>query len=74
MASKRSLPGPITILMIVIVLAALCTWILPAGEYAKLQKDDQSFLLTTDSSTVSLPLTQKNTRQSQYSHHDTKIY
>jgi len=45
--------------MIVIVLAALSTWILPAGEYAKLQKDGQSFLLTTDSSTASLPLTQK---------------
>ena len=56
--TKRSLPGPLTILMIVIVLAALSTWLLPAGEYAKLQKDGQSFLLTTDSSTVSLPLTQ----------------
>jgi uncharacterized ion transporter superfamily protein YfcC len=59
MAGKRSLPGPITILMIVIVLAAICTWLLPAGEYARLQKDGQSFLLTTDSSTGSLPLTQK---------------
>ena len=56
--TKRSLPGPLTILMIVIVLAALSTWLLSAGEYAKLQKDGQSFLLTTDSSTVSLPLTQ----------------
>jgi len=59
MPNKRSLPAPLTILMIVIVLAALSTWILPAGEYAKLQKDGQSFLLTTDSSTASLPLTQK---------------
>jgi len=59
MSNKKSLPAPLTILMIVIVLAALSTWILPAGEYAKLQKDGQSFLLTTDSSTASLPLTQK---------------
>ncbi len=59
MAGKTSLPGPITILMIVILLAAVSTWLLPAGEYAKLQKDGSTFLLTTDSSSVSLPLTQK---------------
>jgi uncharacterized ion transporter superfamily protein YfcC len=45
--------------MIVIVLAAISTWLLPAGEYAKLQKEDQSFLVTTDSGSASLPLTQK---------------
>ena len=44
MAGKRTLPGPLTILMIVIVLAAFSTWLLPAGEYARLQKNDQSFL------------------------------
>ena len=44
MSGKRSLPGPLTILMIVIVRAAFSTWLLPAGEYARLQKNDQSFL------------------------------
>ncbi|HZI53503.1 MAG TPA: hypothetical protein VFD56_07370, partial [Chitinophagaceae bacterium] len=59
MAGKKQLPGPITILMLVIVLAAICTWLLPAGEYAKLQVDGQSFLVTKDSGNVSLPLTQE---------------
>src|SRR5262245_46490159 len=59
MASKRSLPAPITILMIVIVLAAISTWLLPAGQYAKLQAEGQSFLVTTDSSNTTLPLSQK---------------
>ena len=36
MAKKRALPGPIPILMIVIILAAICTWLLPAGQYNKL--------------------------------------
>jgi uncharacterized ion transporter superfamily protein YfcC len=59
MATKRSLPAPLTILMIVIVLAAISTWLLPAGEYAKLQKDDQTFLVTSELSTASLPLNQR---------------
>ena len=59
MATKRSLPAPLTILMIVIVLAAISTWLLPAGEYAKLQKDGNSFLVTKSSGIASLPLTQK---------------
>jgi len=59
MAGKTSFPGPITILMIVIILAAICTRLLPAGQYAKLQADGRSFLVTTDSGSTSLPLTQK---------------
>ena len=59
MATKRSLPAPLTILMIVIVLAAICTWLLPAGQYAKLQAEGQSFLVTSDSANSTLPLTQK---------------
>src|SRR6185503_9283097 len=43
----------------VIVLAAISTWLLPAGEYAKLQKDGQSFLVAKSSGASSLPLTQK---------------
>ncbi len=59
MKKKRSLPGPIPILMIVIILAAICTWILPAGEYAKLSVDGKSFVVTTNAGNTSLPLTQK---------------
>jgi len=59
MSNKRSFPGPITILMVVIILAAIATWLLPAGQYNKLSATDSSFVLTDPSGDVSLPLTQK---------------
>jgi uncharacterized ion transporter superfamily protein YfcC len=59
MSTKKSLPGPITILMFVIILAAVGTWLLPAGQYNKLAVTGSSFTMTTDSSEISLPLTQK---------------
>lgn len=59
MSTKKSLPGPITILMFVIILAAVGTWLLPAGQYNKLAVTGSSFSMTTDSSEISLPLTQK---------------
>jgi uncharacterized ion transporter superfamily protein YfcC len=37
MIRKRKLPTPFTILMIVIVIAAIATWILPAGKYDRLE-------------------------------------
>ncbi|RYZ00151.1 MAG: YfcC family protein [Chitinophagaceae bacterium] len=47
MATKRSVPSPITILMIVIVLAAAATWLLPAGKYATLSYgDDKTFSIS----------------------------
>ena len=55
MSNKRSLPNPLTILMIVIVLAAICTWLLPAGQYAKLETNGRDFIISTDLSL--LPLT-----------------
>ena len=58
MSNKRSFPGPIVILMVVIVLAAITTWLLPAGQYNKLSAGDKSFVLTTSSGDVDLPLTQ----------------
>ena len=59
MTNKKSLPGPITILMMVIILAAISTWLLPAGQYAKLATDGQSFFVSTDTSAATLTLTQK---------------
>jgi len=59
MSNNRSFPGPIVILMVVIVLAAIATWLLPAGKYNKLSATDNSFVLTTPSGDVGLPLTQK---------------
>jgi uncharacterized ion transporter superfamily protein YfcC len=59
MKKKRSFPAPLTILMVVIILAAVCTWILPAGQYNKLSVNGQSFMMTTGSSEVTLPFTQR---------------
>lgn len=59
MANKSSFPGPIPILMIVIILAAIATWLLPAGQYNKLSVSGKTFNMVTDSNEIALPLTQK---------------
>ncbi len=44
----------------VIVLAAICTWIIPAGQYSKLTNDNnQTFILNSKNGPVSLPFAQK---------------
>ncbi len=59
MPEKRTLPSPLTILMAVIVIAAASTWLLPAGQYAKLAADgDKAFVISSSAGTVSLPFTQ----------------
>ncbi len=59
MATKRSFPGPIPILMMVIILAAISTWLLPAGQYNKLSVTGKTFTMVTDTGEIALPLTQK---------------
>ncbi|MGN6248720.1 MAG: YfcC family protein [Ginsengibacter sp.] len=59
MSKKRKLFSPITILMIVIVIAAVATWIVPAGRYNTLSYSGNSFKYDTDSGTVSLPFNKK---------------
>lgn len=59
MATKRSFPGPIPILMMVIILAAIGTWLLPAGQYNKLSVAGKTFTMVTDTNEIVLPLTQK---------------
>lgn len=56
---RRKLFSPITILMIVIVLAALATWLVPAGKYNTLFYTEGSFKYSTDSGEVILPFTSK---------------
>src|SRR5688572_16143596 len=59
MANKRSFPAPISILMVVIVLAAISTWLLPAGEYSKLASaNGTAFQLTTAGGETTLPFSQ----------------
>lgn len=60
MPTKRSFPGPIVILMVVIIIAAICTWLLPAGQYHTLAvNNEQTFVLKNATGAVTLPLTQK---------------
>lgn len=60
MSQKRSFPSPISILMLVIILAAVSTWLLPAGQYSKLSvSEGESFVVTAPNSTAALPLTQQ---------------
>lgn len=59
MPSKKSFPGPIPILMVVIILAAIGTWLLPAGQYNKMSVTGNNFTMVTDTNEIALPLTQK---------------
>ena len=59
MAKLKKLPSPITILVVVILIAAAATWLLPAGEYNKLSYAENTFSITTDNGgTKTLPFTQ----------------
>ena len=60
MKAKRKLPSPITILMAVIIIAALATVLIPAGQYNRLSyTEGTSFKLITKDSPIDLPLTQQ---------------
>jgi len=60
----KSLPHPLTILMIAIVFAAISTWLLPAGNYSKLSVvDKKMFSMTTPGGDTLLPFTQKTLNQ-----------
>jgi uncharacterized ion transporter superfamily protein YfcC len=59
MAKLKQLPAPITILIIVILIAAAATWLLPAGEYDKLAfTAPASFSLNTQKGIKTLPFNQ----------------
>ena len=45
--------------MIIIIVAALATWLVPAGRYNTLSFENNSFKYNTDSSEINLPFTQK---------------
>jgi uncharacterized ion transporter superfamily protein YfcC len=60
MFKLSSVPQPLTILMIAIVMAAAGTWILPAGQYSKLAMiDNKTFSMTTATGDTILPMTQE---------------
>ncbi len=57
---KRKLPTPITILFFVIIIAAIATWLIPAGKYHTLEyrEDAKSFVYKNAEGEISLPLAQ----------------
>jgi uncharacterized ion transporter superfamily protein YfcC len=57
MANKKKLYSPITILMIVIIIAAIATWLVPAGRYNTLSYDGGKFILNYDTGRATLPFT-----------------
>ncbi|MEO8116952.1 MAG: YfcC family protein [Bacteroidota bacterium] len=59
-AKPKSLPTPLTLLMLAIILGAIATWLLPAGQYSKLSVENKkAFVITSTSGSVNLPFTQK---------------
>ncbi len=59
MAKKRTIPSPITILLLVIIIAAIATWLVPAGQYSTLLYKDNSFIITSPKGDTALPFTQR---------------
>lgn len=61
MASIKKFPAPITILMVVIILAAIATWLIPAGKYHTLSFPEgaTNFIYSSPEGDQPLPLTQK---------------
>ncbi len=60
MAKKRNLPAPLAILMIVVVAAAMGTWVIPAGQYNKLSaaEGNTAFIISSPAGPVTLPFSQ----------------
>ncbi|HLK31059.1 MAG TPA: hypothetical protein VKT28_20945 [Puia sp.] len=59
MATKRGFPTALTVVMIVIVIAAIATWIIPPGGYNRLSFEKDHFVLSTQEKNIELPAEQK---------------
>ena len=57
MPSLKKLPTPLTILMAVIILAAIATWLLPAGKFDTLSYTENTFVIS-GAKEIKLPATQ----------------
>jgi len=59
MKKVKSIPSPITILMVIIVIDTLATWLIPAGKYNTIAKaEGDYFTLRTSKGDTSLPFNQ----------------
>jgi uncharacterized ion transporter superfamily protein YfcC len=60
MSLFKKLPSPLAVLMAVVVIAALATWLMPAGKYDTLAyQENGTFLLNKTGKEIQLPFTQK---------------
>jgi len=60
MTKNKQLLSPLSILMIVIILAAIATWMIPSGRYDRLSyTEGNSFTYNNPAGDVALPLTQQ---------------
>ncbi|RZK56608.1 MAG: YfcC family protein, partial [Pedobacter sp.] len=60
MKKKLTLPTATTLMMCVIIIAAISTWLLPAGQYSKLtNNDNKTFVVNSKTGSTALPFTQK---------------
>lgn len=57
MPKQHKFLAPLTILMGIIVLAAIATWLVPAGKYSTLSYNDGRFIIETPDSTIAAPFT-----------------
>jgi uncharacterized ion transporter superfamily protein YfcC len=61
MKKTKSVPSPITILMAIIILAAIATWLIPAGKYNTLAKaEGDYFTISTPKGDTSIAFNQHN--------------
>ncbi|MDP4250970.1 MAG: YfcC family protein [Bacteroidota bacterium] len=56
---KKNIPTPLVILMLIIVVAAMGTWLLPAGQYDNLSYENNAFVVSASGRQTHLPFTQK---------------
>ncbi|HNJ58791.1 MAG TPA: hypothetical protein PLH33_07120, partial [Chitinophagaceae bacterium] len=58
MISSKKMLHPITILLLVTIIAAIATWLLPAGTYNKLSVSEKNFVINSNGINTHVPLTQ----------------
>jgi uncharacterized ion transporter superfamily protein YfcC len=63
-SKKRSFPAALTVVMIVIIIAAIATWLIPPGTYARLSFEKDHFTFSDTKQNIPLPSNTKNARQS----------
>src|SRR5688500_6277696 len=61
MPKQHKFLAPLTILMGIIILAAVATWLIPAGKYNTLSYKDGHFVIHTPDTTILAPFTKATT-------------